>query len=134
MSDRFIDVIPVVPYRDIRRAHDFLVTVLGFTSGGVVDDGNGAVVHAEVQAGDRRIWLHAAQPDLAPPAGAGPASAGLVVQVADVDAHFTHAKASGADIVGEPRDQDYGQREYGVRDSEGHSWWFATPFGPPARP
>jgi uncharacterized glyoxalase superfamily protein PhnB len=24
-------------------------------------------------------------------------------------------------------DQPYGQREYGVRDCEGHRWWFATP-------
>ncbi len=48
--------------------------------------------------------------------------------VADVDAHFAHAKSSGATILSEPTDQDYGQREYGVKDPEGHSWWIATPF------
>ena len=48
--------------------------------------------------------------------------------VDDVDAHFAHAKAAGATILSEPTDQDYGQREYGVKDPEGHSWWMATPF------
>jgi uncharacterized glyoxalase superfamily protein PhnB len=55
-----------------------------------------------------------------------------VIHVTDVDAHFRHAKAQGATITSEPRDEDYGQREYGVRDPEGHDWWFATPFASPA--
>ena len=62
------------------------------------------------------------------------ATGGIVVQVEDVDAHFAHAKAGGADIVREPIDEDYGQREYGVRDPEGHNWYFATPFEAPASP
>ena len=34
----------------------------------------------------------------------------------------------GATIVREPTDEDYGQREYGLRDPEGHDWYIATPF------
>src|SRR5262245_35440181 len=37
MADRTSDIIPVVPYEDIRAAHDFLVEVVGFTSGGVFE-------------------------------------------------------------------------------------------------
>jgi uncharacterized glyoxalase superfamily protein PhnB len=124
----FLDLIPVVPYEDIRAAHDFLVDVLGFTSGGVEEDGAGNVVHGEVLAGSRRIWLHAAAGGLTTPRLAGSASAGIVVHVADVDAHFAHAQARGATILREPTDEDYGQREYGVKDPEGHSWYIATPF------
>ena len=51
-----------------------------------------------------------------------------MVLVADVEAHFAHAKSRGATILSEPTDQDYGQREYAVLDPEGHSWWIATPF------
>jgi uncharacterized glyoxalase superfamily protein PhnB len=50
------------------------------------------------------------------------------VLVPDVDAHYEQAKAAGGEIISEPTDQDYGQREYGVRDPEGHRWWMATPF------
>jgi uncharacterized glyoxalase superfamily protein PhnB len=121
-----------VPYEDIRAGHDFLVDVLGFTSGGVVEDGDGCVIHGEVRAGERRIWLHAAAGGLTTPGASGTASGGIVVHVADVDAHFAHAKAKGATILREPTDEDYGQREYGVRDPEGHSWYIATPFDAPA--
>ncbi len=128
MSTTFLDLIPVVPYQDIRAAHDFLVHALGFTSAGVVEDGDGNVVHGEVLAGERRIWLHAVSGGLTTPQLAGAASQGIVVHVADVDAHFAHAQASGATILREPADEDYGQREYGVQDPEGHSWYIATPL------
>lgn len=128
MSTTFQDIIPVVPYEDIRAAHDFLVDVLGFTSGGVVEDATGTVIHGEVRAGDRRIWLHAVGGGLTTPRASGSASGGLVVHVADVDAHFAHARERGATIVREPTDEDYGQREYGLKDPEGHDWYIATPF------
>jgi uncharacterized glyoxalase superfamily protein PhnB len=123
----FLDTIPVVPYQDIRAAHDFLVDTLGFESGGVEEMG-GEVVHAEVRAGERRIWLHAAASGLTTPRAAGAMTGGVVVLVADVDAHFETAKAKGATIRREPQDQPYGQREYDVEDPEGHHWWFATPM------
>lgn len=122
------DVIPVVPYQDIRAGHDFLVDVLGFTSAGVIEDGDGVVVHAEVRAGERRIWLHAAADTLDTPRRSGVATGGIVVYVADVDAHFERARDLGATIAREPTDEDYGQREYGLRDPEGHNWYIATPL------
>lgn len=62
-----------------------------------------------------------------PPAASGASGGGIVVHVADVDAHYERARNGGASILYEPRDEDYGQREYGVRDPEGHTWWIATP-------
>ena len=133
MTNEFLDLIPVVPYEDIRAGHDFLVDVLGFESAGVVEAGAGQVVHAEVRAGDRRIWLHAAAGGLTTPQLAGAVTGGIVVHVADVDAHFRNAQARGATITREPTDEDYGQREYSLRDPEGHDWYIATPFAAPAR-
>ena len=128
MANALSDIIPVVPYEDIRAGHDFLVAVLGFTSAGLVENGDGEVIHGEVRAGERRIWLHAAAGGLSTPRSTGAETGGIVVHVSDVDAHFEHAKANGATILREPTDEDYGQREYGVRDPEGHSWYIATPF------
>ena len=123
-------VIPLIVCKDITETHDFLVDVFGFESGGIQRDGDGNVVHGEVRGGDAVIWLHAVSPDhdMGPPTAV--ASSGIVVHVDDVDAHYRHASEAGATIDSPPKDQEYGQREYGARDPEGHRWWFATPLSP----
>jgi uncharacterized glyoxalase superfamily protein PhnB len=126
-------VIPVLIYDDIEAAHDHLVRVFGFTSGGVDRAPDGTVVHGEVRLGDARIWLHRVGGDLASPRELTLLHGGLVVHVDDVDAHFERARSAGARIDREPEDQPYGQREYGALDLEGHHWWFATPTAEPAR-
>ena len=127
MAVEFLELIPVVPYADIRAGHDFLVDVLGFSSGGLVEAPDGTVIHGEVRAGAQRIWLHADAGGLSTPLASGTSTAGIVVHVVDVDSHFRAAQAKGATIEREPTDEDYGQREYGVRDPEGHRWFIATP-------
>ena len=129
MGNELTDVIPLLACSDIEREHDFLVDTLGFTSAGIERMPDGTVVHAEVRAARRRIWLHREAPDdgLVPPRHAGASGGGIVMHVTDVDAHHDRARRAGAEIVYPPRDQDYGQREYGVRDPEGHLWWIATP-------
>jgi len=125
----FERIVPLLAYRDIAAAHDFLVRAFGFDSGGVHRSPDGQAVHGEVRAGGGVIWLHHAAPEhhLDSPIGADVANAGLVVLVDDVDAHYEHARAAGARIDREPVDQPYGQREYGARDPEGHRWWFSSP-------
>lgn len=136
MQSGFTDVIPLLACSDIAAEHDFLVDVLGFASSELERMPDGRVVHAEVRAGARRIWLHPTSEEdrLAAPRTLGAAGGGIVVHVPDVDAHFERVKAAGAEIASEPRDQDYGQREYGVRDPEGHTWWIATPTALHAAP
>jgi uncharacterized glyoxalase superfamily protein PhnB len=131
MSIDFLDAIPVLPYQDIRAAHDFLVDVMGLDSAGLVEH-DGRVIHGEVRAGARRIWLHESADALTSPDVAGVRTGGIVLHVADVDAHFQRVRAEGATILREPTDEDYGQREYGLRDPEGHEWYVATPFESPA--
>ena len=48
------------------------------------------------------------------------------VYIDDVDGHYEHAKAAGAEIEKEPADQPYGDRRYDVLDLEGQLWSFAT--------
>jgi uncharacterized glyoxalase superfamily protein PhnB len=126
-------VIPVLTYRDIAAAHDFLVDAFGFASGGVHRTSDGHVIHGEVRAGDAAIWLHrvASEHALDSPVSVDVANSGLVVYVDDVDAHYQRARAAGARIDSEPVDQPYGQREYGARDPEGHRWWFAALLNTP---
>jgi MerR family transcriptional regulator, thiopeptide resistance regulator len=130
---KFERVIPVLVYRDLAAAHDFLVRAFGFDAGGVYRDADGRAVHGEVRAGSTVIWLHrvTAEHGLDSPASLGAAGSGLVIHVTDVDAHCARARAAGAQIQLEPADQPYGHREYEARDPEGHRWWFATPLRPP---
>jgi len=123
-------ITPVLTYRDIAAAHDFLVEAFGFTPGGVERTSDGNPIHGEVRAGTAEIWLHrvTAEHQLASPLTVNVANSGLVVHVDDVDAHCQRARAAGARIDAEPIDQPYGQREYGARDLEGHRWWFAAPL------
>jgi uncharacterized glyoxalase superfamily protein PhnB len=125
----FERIIPVLTYRDIQAAHNFLVEAFGFASGGVHRDADGQPVHGEVRAGEAAIWLHRVTPEhhLDSPLAVDVANSGLVVQVDDVDAHYQRARSAGARIDSEPVDEPYGQREYGARDLEGHRWWFAAP-------
>jgi uncharacterized glyoxalase superfamily protein PhnB len=36
--------------------------------------------------------------------------------------------AAMIDVEGQPVDQPYGVRSYGVLDPEGHQWWFVKPL------
>lgn len=133
--DGDVEIIPLLMCSDVAAEHDFLVAAFGFESAFIEHDPDGTAFHAEVRAGRRRIWLHRVEEDehLVSPRMAGSAGGGIVVHVPDVDAHHERARAAGAEVVDEPADQDYGQREYGVRDPEGHLWWVATPTRPPAQ-
>lgn len=117
-------------YRDLAAAHDHLVSVFGFGSGGLSRDASGRVRHGEVFAGDGVIWLHPESPEhrLAAPSSLGATTHCMAVNVDDVDAHADRLRAAGADIVAEPRDMPYGVREYDVRDLEGGLWSFMAPL------
>ena len=127
--DKIQRIIPILVCADIAAAHDFLVEAFGFTSGGIHRAPDGQAVHGEVRVGEQVIWLHrvAADLKLESPRSMPAASSGLVVYVEDVDAHYARARSKGAQMESEPKDMPYGQREYGVRDNEGHRWWFAQP-------
>jgi uncharacterized glyoxalase superfamily protein PhnB len=44
----------------------------------------------------------------------------------DLDAHYKRARAAGATILAEPKDEFYGDRTYRATDLEGHQWTFAV--------
>lgn len=121
--------IPILVYADLEAAHEHLTRVFGI-EGRVDRDGEGRVVHGELQVGDGLIWLHQESDEhrLTSPGKAGTATGMMVVMVDDVEAHFAKARDEGAAIVYEPVDQPYGYREYSVRDLEGHLWSFMKPL------
>jgi MerR family transcriptional regulator, thiopeptide resistance regulator len=117
--------ISILVYTDLEAAHDYLCRVFELGPGELHRDGDGKVVHVQLQAGHGEIWLHQESPTfgLASPQALGGATAMVAVIVDDVDAHYHHALAQRANVVYEPVDQPYG-REWSARDPEGALWSF----------
>jgi len=61
------------------------------------------------------------------PGDPGPCS--LYVYVPDVDAAYERALAAGARPLAEPTDKPYQERQAGVTDAFGNSWWVSTYTG-----
>jgi len=121
-------VCPYLYYQDGFAALEFLTAAFGFRERMRSEGQGGALGHAEMELGDAVIML-ASPPDHKSPAQLGQVTIGIYVHVDDVDAHYERAKAAGAFVQDEPADMPYGVRSYGVRDPEGHQWWFSQPRG-----
>jgi PhnB protein len=122
-------ITPYLLYEDADAASAWLQRAFGFRE---VDRQTGAAggLHLELELapGDGRVYAGSPPDDFQSPAKVGRTSL-LYVLVADVDAHYARARASGAEIVEKPTDAPYGDRRYTCRDPEGHEWCFASPLG-----
>ena len=105
-------VIPVLGYDDVGEAITWLCRTFGFAerwrAGGhraQLAIGGGAV--ALTERGD------AAQ------------QAEVMVRIDDVDAHHARACELGAEILREPADYPYGERQYTAADPGGNHWTFS---------
>lgn len=113
-------VIPVLIYPDVREAVHWLGGAFGFVERVRIGDnhrsqlsfGEGAVIVGDVRA-ERR------------PPRPGEVTHSVVVRVDDAKAHCERAKAHGANIIMEPTDFEYGERQYTAQDPAGHQWTFS---------
>ena len=110
-------VIPVLTYPDVREAVRWLEVSLGFVERVRVGEdhraqlsvGDGAIIVADT--GGRR---QPPDPDVI--------TQSVTVRVADAQAQCDRARTYNADIVMEPTDFPYGERQCTVRDPWGHHW------------
>lgn len=122
---------PALRYKDARAAITFLVHGLGFVEQLVVPPGGGRdVPHAEL------LWPLGGGVMLGS-AGAGDefdATGAVSVYLVsdDPDGVLERAVAAGAEVVRPIRDEEYGSREFTVRDPEGNLWSVGTYRGTPA--
>ena len=119
-------VIPTMRYRDAGQMIDWLCAAFEFERRMVIDDGSGGIAHAELTFGDGMIMLGSARDDdfgklQSTPAVLGGTTQSPYIVVADADAAYARAKAAGAEMIGEIRQQSYG-RDFSCRDPEGHLW------------
>ena len=119
-------ILPYLNYADPKPVIEFLINAFGFEQGLLLDMPDGSVGHCELQMNGETLMLSSEFPEggLSSPKALGGVHATVLVYVDDVDAHFEHAKAAGAQIVEEPTDQFYGDRTYRALDPEGVGWEF----------
>lgn len=128
-------IIPCLRYEDAPAAIDFFCQAFGFKRHAVFADPDDARIihHAQLLREGQMIMLNTASASefsrTAPMVSvteAGGNTQSVYIVVDDVDAHAAQARAAGAQIYMEPRDQDYGGRGYGARDPEGNAWSFGS--------
>ncbi len=113
-------VIPVLIYPDVREAVDWLGAAFGFFERVQIGEDH----RSQISFGDGDVIIGDVRGDRRPPRQ-GEVTASVMVRVEDVHAHYEQAKAHGATIVMEPRDFEYGERQYTADDPAGHQWTFS---------
>ena len=83
---------------------------------------NGMVMLGSVTNEATEFGLLVKQPDEV----GGTSTQSVYLVVVDADAVYASAKAGGARIAMEIRDEDYGGRGFSCHDLEGHLWSFGT--------
>jgi len=125
-------IIPGMRYRDAPAAIEWLCRAFGFEKHAVYPNPDGTIAHAQLSFGNGMIMLGSVveseygklfkQPDEI--GGAEIRSAYVVVT--DADAVYATAKAAGATIVIDIKDESYGGRGFSCHDPEGRLWNFGT--------
>ncbi len=105
-------VIPVLIYPDPSIAADWLGKAFGFTVRLRI-----ANHRVQMRAGDGCFTI--AEGNIVPNH-----SALVQVRVENVLAHCERARQAGAKILTEPKDHNYGERQYNAEDFYGHRWDF----------
>lgn len=115
-------ILPHLVYQDVGKALDWLTRVFGFTEHYRYGE---PISGAQLHLGEAWIMIRQAAAGQASPAQLGYGTQSLTVFVEEVDTHYEKVKAAGAKIVEELHETEYGERQYGVEDLDGHHWLFA---------
>ncbi len=113
-------VIPVLVYPDVREAVAWLSGAFGFVERLQIGENH----RSQLTFGDGAIIVADVRHDRRPPR-AGESTHSVVVRVDDANAHCARARAYGAEILMEPTDFEYGERQYEAADPAGHRWTFS---------
>ena len=125
-SARVGGIYPSLVYDDAPAAIEWLCRAFGFEKRLIVTGPGGEIQHSELSFGEAVIMVSSPRPAwkwIGPRRLAGH-SQSLSLFVAEPDAHYERAKAAGAVIMRELRDEEYGARGYMAQDLEGHQWYF----------
>jgi uncharacterized glyoxalase superfamily protein PhnB len=113
-------VIPVLIYPDVRAAVAWLTEAFGFSERVQIGEDH----RSQLRFGDGAVIVGDVRHDRVPPRP-GESTHSVMVRVEDAKAHCERARAHGAEILMEPTDFEYGERQYTAADLAGHQWTFS---------
>jgi uncharacterized glyoxalase superfamily protein PhnB len=113
-------VVPVLIYPDVREAVDWLSKAFGFVERVRIGENH----RSQLKFGDGAVIISDVRHERRPP-HPGEVTHSVLVRVDDARRHYERAKANGARIVEEPKDFEYGERQYTAEDPAGHQWTFS---------
>ncbi|MBX2861578.1 MAG: VOC family protein [Vampirovibrio sp.] len=125
------NIVPTLKYQDAPNAIEWLCTTFGFQKHLVIPGENNTITHAQLTFGNGMIMVGSVNKDeygslIKQPIDAGGNTQSAYIIVEEIDAHYAHAKANGADIVLDLAEQHYGGKLYSCKDPEGHLWNFGS--------
>lgn len=119
IASGFGTVTPYLTIRDVPSFVDFLTAAFDAVEGHRMLDSQGRVWYTDVLIGGSKIMMGEAMDR--------PTSvSAFYLYVPDTDATYHRSIEAGATPVMEPADQFYGDRNAGVADPWGNTWWIAT--------
>jgi PhnB protein len=123
MRPGLTSITPYVIVRPAAQFMEFLKTAFEGVERMRMSTPDGLIMHADVALGNGAIEVSDGneQYPTAPQA--------IHLYVDDADAIYERALRAGATSLYAPVDQDYGDREGGVKDAFGNIWYIATPKG-----
>ena len=113
-------VIPVLIYPDVREKARWLCAAFGFTERLRIGDNH----RSQLEFGTGAVIIGDVRGDRCPPRR-GEVTHSVTVRVADARAHCERARRQGAQILMEPTDFEFGERQYNAEDFAGHQWTFS---------
>ena len=125
-------VVPVIRYRNLPAAINWLCAAFGFEKHRITADSSGTIIFAQLTFGPTMIMVGPVRDSafdrfLKQPDEIGGAETQVCYfRIADAHAHCARAKAAGAQIVFDIEDRGNGGRSYSCRDIEGRLWNFGT--------
>ena len=114
-------VIPVLVYPDVRAAVEWLSGAFGFSELVRIGEAH----RSQMRVGEDGAVILGDERNERRRPRAGELDHSVIVRVEDVQSHCARARAHGARIVAEPRDFEYGERQYTAEDLAGHHWTFS---------
>jgi uncharacterized glyoxalase superfamily protein PhnB len=120
IPDGFHTITPYLVVQGGRQLIEFLKNAFGAREEHRSVRADGTVWHAQLQIGDSKLMLADGTDQHKP----YPAS--LYLYVEDVDAAHRKAVVAGGTSVMEPATQFYGDRNAGIKDPSGNTWWIST--------
>ncbi len=116
---------PSLRYTDAAAGIAWLEEAFGFTLLAAHRGEDGSIGHAEMSYGDGVVML-GSESTAAETWGERAGLGWIYVVTNEPDALFERATGAGAEVVRPLSDQDYGSRDFSVKDLEGNIWSFGT--------